>query len=140
MNDKENVEITYFPNDTVIESKEHFNEIGKLHNTNGPAVTFYYYSGNIEAEYWFVNGKYHRTDGPARMYYSEDGYLESEFWYLNGKEIEPQKWLEENGYEWPLTNEQQADLVKRFSENHELDFLGHPLYQDLRNYFLRNYF
>ena len=135
MNDKENVEIEYYRDGVSIRFIEFLNENGERHRTYGPAFTEFWPSGGIATELWDQHGKYHRTRGPAMIFYDESGCIDSEHWLLDGKQIHPEQWLEENNYSWPLTEKQQAHLVKHFSEIHELDLLVHPLYQDLRNYF-----
>ena len=48
---------------------------GKLHRTDGPAITW-----PDGSEQWYSEGKMHRVDGPAATW--DDG---SEAWYLDGK-------------------------------------------------------
>ena len=93
---------------------------GKMHKTDAPADIYYNDIGEIIAEFWHLNGKYHRIDGPA--YIQSQGFqigptgeVHSERWYIKGKEIEPNKWLEENGYTWPLNKDQQTELLLSFA-------------------------
>ncbi len=59
-----------------------YNELGKLHRIDGPAIE--YANGNKD---WFIDGQRHRTDGPAIEYIdgTEDWYLYDER-YLEVKE------------------------------------------------------
>ena len=52
-----------------------YNEQGKLHRVDGPAIKWW--NGD---KAWWSHGKLHREDGPAVEHV--DG---SKFWYLNGK-------------------------------------------------------
>ena len=54
---------------------EYWNEKGKLHRLDGPAIEW-----DSGSKYWCINGQYHREDGPAVEY--SDG---SKSWCLNGK-------------------------------------------------------
>ena len=54
-----------------------YNEQGKLHREDGPAVE--YADGSKS---WFRNGQFHREDGPAVEY--ADG---RKYWYINDKEL-----------------------------------------------------
>jgi hypothetical protein len=56
-------------------TKRWFNENGKLHRLDGPAVE----SANGSKE-WYQNGERHRLDGPAYEYADGD-----KFWYQNGE-------------------------------------------------------
>ena len=49
--------------------------------------SYYYNSGNIRREYYFLNNKYHRENGPAIIWYNENGNILEETYYLNGIEI-----------------------------------------------------
>ena len=87
-------------------------QYGQLHRKCGPARIFYYLSdGRLSFKEWYLNGKLHRTDGPAEIYYNEFGGIKSEYWHLNDKDIYPKQWLEENGYEWPLTEQEQTEMI-----------------------------
>ena len=87
---------------------------GKYHNDDGPAVVTYYKSGKIRTKTWIHHGLYHRICGPSKIFYDESGQILSEEWFLRNKQIHPEEWLEENGYKWPLTNEQQTELLLMF--------------------------
>ena len=54
-----------------------YNEKGKLHREDGPAVVWP--NGDT---YWYLNGTKHREDGPAFEYF--DGH---KAWYINGKKL-----------------------------------------------------
>ena len=56
-----------------------FDEEGKLHREDGPAVIF---CGFVKE--WYLHGKLHREDGPAVIY--ADGTVE---YWLNGEEDAP---------------------------------------------------
>ena len=90
---------------------------GNLHREGKPAVIQYHTSGKISGEQWYLNGKYHRIDGPAYIGYYESNtrMVSGQFWHLNGLRIYPEEWLKENGYEWPLTEDQQTELILRFA-------------------------
>ena len=106
--------VTYFEfEDGKIECEQWYLN-GELHREEGPAYIRYYYSGGIEFEEWWVNGNLHRTDGPAFIEYSESGKIESEEWYLSGDDIYLEEWLKENSYKWPLTENQQTELLLTF--------------------------
>ena len=111
---------------------------GECHREDGPAILYYFESGEISLEYWFQNGKCHREDGPAYIDYYKSGKIDYEEWYLHGKlhrtdgpaiiqhktsrkkwflrrvRIHPEEWLEENNYKWPLSEDQQTELLLRF--------------------------
>ena len=59
------------------DSTEWYNENGKRHREDGPAIE--YSSGSKE---WYLNGKCHREDGPA-----VDWGGGSKEWWLNGKKV-----------------------------------------------------
>ena len=61
-----------------------------------------------------MNGKRHRTDGPAYIGRYETGEIYDCEWFLNGKDVYPEDWLEENGYKWPLTKEQEIEFLLVF--------------------------
>ena len=67
--------IVDYKNDSFKIGKSYFNNNGKYHRTDGPAVE---YANGIKE--WYLNGKLHRTDGPAIE--RPDG---TKYWYLNGK-------------------------------------------------------
>ena len=79
-----------------------------------PTRTYYYNSGEIWYQNWLVNGLPHKTDGPAIIYYYRSGKIAVDGWFLNGKRIYPDNWLKENNYKWPLTEDQQTELLLRF--------------------------
>ena len=56
-------------------TKRWYNEQGKRHREDGPAIV--YPDGSKQ---WYLNGKRHREDGPAY-----EGFTGSKSWYLNGK-------------------------------------------------------
>lgn len=56
----------------------------KLHNSDHPAVIYYYYNGNIESEYYFNYGDVHRENGPAVTYY-KNGSVYKQWYCLNSK-------------------------------------------------------
>ena len=91
---------------------------GKFHRDNGPACIYYYDSGIVECEEWWIQqgpqATKHRTDGPATIHYTESGEIKHCQWYLNGVKIFPEDWLEENNYKWPLNEQQQTELILRF--------------------------
>ena len=88
---------------------------GRLHRTDGPANAGFKISGKMDFEGWYLNGKLHRTDGPAHIIYNPSvDIIFHSFWYLYGKEIFPFQWLKENGYKWPLTKDQQTELLLMF--------------------------
>ena len=84
---------------------------GMIHRVDGPAIIWYDEFGKITSEYWFQNGKYHRTDGPAVI----SNEIESISWWINGKRIHLEQWLKENRYKWPLTEDQQTELILKFA-------------------------
>ena len=87
---------------------------GERHRIDGPARIVYTPSGETRVEYWYLNGEKHRTDGPAEIFYNNPREIIDTSWYLNGDEIYPEEWLKENGYKWPLTEDQQTDLLLTF--------------------------
>ena len=104
--------INYYYKSGEILSKSWFSN-GKLHRTGVSARIEYYKSGKIHSEKWCLNGKLHRTDGPAAIYYYNDGKVED--WFLNDVYIRPKLWLKENGYTYPLTEDQQTEFLLRFA-------------------------
>ena len=77
-------------------------------------VIKHYPTGELWYMVWYLDGCWHRTDGPARIVYTPSGKFRSIEWWLNGKLIFPENWLEENGYEWPLTKEQETEFLLVF--------------------------
>ena len=78
-------------------TKRWYNEQGKRHREDGPAIVYpdgsvWYLNGQYHREdgpavewatgrkEWWLNGKRHREDGPAY-----EGFTGSKSWYLNGK-------------------------------------------------------
>lgn len=64
-------------------TKEWYDEDGKFHREDGPAVIL-----SNGAKFWYKNGKLHREDGPACEY--ADGTKE---WLLNGIEYTEKEFL-----------------------------------------------
>ena len=60
-----------------------FNENGKLHRLDGPAVEW-----PDGTKMWYQNGLYHRLDGPAVEY--ADGYKE---WWVEDKQYSEEQFL-----------------------------------------------
>ena len=65
----------------------------KHHRTDGPAFIGYYKSGKLEYEEWYLNDKLHRIDGPAFIDFYESGELGCEAWYLNGKRLSKEEFI-----------------------------------------------
>jgi hypothetical protein len=78
-----------------------FNEEGKLHRTDGPAVEW----GVGINKQWWVNGLRHRIDGPAIEYYN--GYKE---WWVNGVRYTEEEFNEIVEYE--LFKQELGELFK----------------------------
>ena len=87
---------------------------GKLHREDGPAYIKYLYSGELWIKEWYLNDQLHRINGPAIIEYLYSGEVGYEEWHLNGEEIYPEDWLKEHRYEWPLTKDQQIELILTF--------------------------
>ena len=66
---------------------------GKLHRTDGPASISYYESGEPRYEAWWLNNKLHRTDGPAYISHYNSGELECEAWWLNNKLLSKEEFI-----------------------------------------------
>jgi hypothetical protein len=64
-------------------SRKWYNEEGKYHREDGPAVEY-----TDGSKLWFRDGKLHREDGPATEY--SDG---EKYWYLNGVEYSEEEFL-----------------------------------------------
>ena len=94
---------------------EEWYQNGKYHRTDGPAIITYHMNGEIACKEWLLNEKLHRTDGPAIIDYNLNGKIDIEYWILNGRRIYPKKWLQGNGYNWPLTEDQQTELTLTFA-------------------------
>lgn len=62
----------------------YFNNNGKLHRKNGPAVISYLIDGEKNEERYFINGEMHRKDRPAIIYYVNNEENLKEYW-INGK-------------------------------------------------------
>jgi len=62
----------------------YYNQQGQIHREDGPALIWYYNTGSIAYEVWYINGVWHREDGPASIDYNEDGSIQYEGWYING--------------------------------------------------------
>ena len=56
-----------------------YNEVGKLHREDGPAIE--YADGD---KFWYLNGLLHREDGPA-VEWADGLKLWYLIWYLNGR-------------------------------------------------------
>jgi antitoxin component YwqK of YwqJK toxin-antitoxin module len=55
---------------------------------NGCSKSIYYYdSGEVSYEHYYLNDKRHREDGPARIGYYESGEVIYEDYFLNGKQV-----------------------------------------------------
>lgn len=65
---------------TVRKKEEHFDENGRYHNDNGPAIIFYGESGILK-EFWYKNGAMHRDDDGPAFINNVNGTLK---WYKNG--------------------------------------------------------
>ena len=101
---------TYYDNDAVRSRMWCRNS----HNNNLPAIIYYYSSGKVKSEHWWINGKYHRTTGPALIKRYQSGEIFLQKWYLHNKEIFPYEWLQENRYRWPLNKEKEIEFLLRF--------------------------
>ena len=78
---------------------KYYNDNGKLHRENGPAVVrengsrVWYFNGEQYRvngpgdKQWYLNGKLHRENGPAVEY--SDGY---KAWYINGTNYNEKKY------------------------------------------------
>lgn len=55
---------------------------GKRHRLDGPAEI--YYSSNVDIENWYSRGKLHRSDGPAETRFYEDGQIAGHQWFSHG--------------------------------------------------------
>ena len=62
------------------------------HREDGPADIYYYESGKVSYEAWWVNDKRHRIDGPAWAEYDEDGTISNEYYYINDIRLTKEKW------------------------------------------------
>jgi len=56
----------------------------QYHRTNGPAVIYFFSTGNVRFEIWFLNGKKHRIDGPSFIRYRENGMIHFKEWHYLG--------------------------------------------------------
>jgi len=79
--------IIYYYNikETKIEREQYYNSKGKLHRLDGPTVIYYYKSGEIRGERYYINGKYHRLNGPAVILYFKSGEIRGEYYWINNK-------------------------------------------------------
>ena len=115
---KNPITIVYYESGEIL-SKEWFingnYHNGRYHREDGPALFVYYESGKIQYEEWYLNNKQHRTNGPASISYYLSGEIKNEYWCLNGKDVYPEDWLQENRYEWPLDDNQQAHFILTFA-------------------------
>jgi len=66
---------------------EYYNQHGKLHREDGPAIIAYNKDGSINYEYYLINHKQHREDGPSYIGYTYDGSIYYEEHFLYGKYI-----------------------------------------------------
>ena len=105
--------IIYYYKSGKIKSEEWYLN-GNEHRTDGPAFITYYESGKVRAKCWYLNSQLHREDGPTYIKFSLSGKIETEHWYLNDERIHPEEWLLENEYSWPLNNNQQIELLLKF--------------------------
>jgi len=85
-----------YKEETKIDHEFYYNSNGNRHRLNGPARIFYYRSGEIESEIYYINGKKHRLNGPAEIWYHKSGEIEFEDYFVNGKE-----YLKEEFYKRP---------------------------------------
>ena len=92
-----------------------YNEKGKLHREDGPAIEWA--DGSKE---WFLKGRIHREDGPAIEW--ANGY---KAWYLNDKMLTEQEWKAQtqkhtiviDGKSIQLSNESYKVLQKSLLTN-----------------------
>ena len=47
---------SYYSEETKIQREQYYNSKDKLHRVDSPAVIWYYKSGEIEGEYYYING------------------------------------------------------------------------------------
>jgi len=85
-------QITKWDNGNIFQIK-YFNEKGKLHREDGPAIQRFFRSGKIDYQYWYINGELHRTDGSAYISLYPDGSLYNKEYYINDKELTEQEFL-----------------------------------------------
>ena len=76
----------YDAEETKISSKFYYNSKDKLHREDGPAEIWYYESGEIMNELYYINGKRHRLNGPAVIWYNRSGEIEYKYYYINNIE------------------------------------------------------
>ena len=69
-------------------------DIGYLHKENGPACIWYYDTGKLSYEAWWVENKRHKIDGPACIDYDEDGTIIDKEYYINGENLTKEQWQE----------------------------------------------
>jgi antitoxin component YwqK of YwqJK toxin-antitoxin module len=67
----------YWSNGTI-KCEEYINNRGQLHNVDGPAGRWWYKSGQIKYEEYYINGKLHNVDGPAARRWYESGQIRLE--------------------------------------------------------------
>ena len=67
------------PETDIHGTKHWYNEKGKYHRENGPAIEF-----TNGSKFWIINGKLHREDGPAIE--RTDGSNKEE-WWVNEKQV-----------------------------------------------------
>jgi uncharacterized protein YneR len=59
--------------------KDYYNEAGKLHREDGPAVV------HSNSKYWYYEGLFHRVGGPACEFKSKPPDAIKESWWIHGK-------------------------------------------------------
>lgn len=64
-----------------------YDDQGRLHNENGPAVVHYHTNGLIKKASYYIHGVLHNVNGPAVIYYDDKYTPIVEKWYINGAHI-----------------------------------------------------
>ena len=94
-----NIEVEHWDNGNL-KYLRIFNDKNELHNTEGPAVQFWYESGQEARRVFYINDFYHNTEGPAVIEWDKNGVEEYRRYFL--KDIE---YTEEEFYEYRNTVE-----------------------------------
>lgn len=66
---------------------EYYNSKDKRHNSNGPAIIWYYENGNVECRSFWFEGKRHNPNGSAYEFYDENENVRRKEFWIDGEEL-----------------------------------------------------
>ena len=79
----------------AVSSIRYYDEDGKWHREDGPAVEFFYENGDLMKQFWCSHGNFHKDDGPAIVVFHARNIVSTEHYFImnegNRKEGERDK-------------------------------------------------